>query len=34
LLVNGNTVECNVSQEKRSYDETIHDGAIGIKGTI
>jgi len=31
LLVNDNTAECNVSQEKRNYHETMHDGAIGIK---
>jgi len=34
LLVNDNTADCNVSQEKRNYYETIHDGAIGIKETI
>jgi len=34
LSVNDNTAECNVSQEKRNYHETIYDGAIGIKGTF
>jgi len=27
LLVNANTAECNVSQHKKNYHETIHDGA-------
>jgi len=31
LLVNGNTAECSVSQENRSYQETIRNEAIGIK---
>jgi len=34
LSVNDNTAECNVSQEKRNYHETIHDGTIGIKETF
>jgi len=34
LLVSANTAECNVSQHKRNYHETIYDSAIGIKGTI
>jgi len=34
LLVNDCSVECNVSQHKKNYHETIHDGAIRIKGTI
>jgi len=30
LSVNDNTGECNVSQEKRNYHETIYDGAIAV----
>jgi len=33
-LVNDNTAECNVSQEKSNYHEIIPDGAIGMKETI
>jgi len=31
LFMHGSTAECNLSQEKRNYHETTHDGAIGIK---
>ena len=34
MLVNDNTAEYNVSQEKRNYHETIHDGAIGMKSRL
>ena len=34
LLVNDNTAENYVSQEKRNYHENIHDDAIGTKETI
>jgi len=34
LLVNHNTAECKVSQQKRNYHEAIHNGAIGIKQII
>jgi len=30
MLVNDNTVEYNISQEKRNSHETIYDGAIGV----
>jgi len=31
MLVNDNTAEYNVFQEKGNYHETIYDSAIGIK---
>ena len=31
LLVNDNTVVCNVSRGKRNNYKTIHDGAVGMK---
>jgi len=34
MLVNDNTAEYNVSQEKRNYHETIHDGAIGMTSRL
>ena len=34
MLVNDNTAEYNVSQEKRNNHETNYDGAIGIKETF
>jgi len=34
MLVNDNTAEYNVSQEKRNYHATIYDGAVGIKETF
>jgi len=34
LLVIANPAECNVSQHKKNYHETIHNGAIGMKGTM
>ena len=34
MLVNDNTAEYNVSQEKRKYHENIHDGAIGMKSRL
>jgi len=34
ILVNDNTAEYNVSQEKKNYCETIYDGAISIKETF
>jgi len=34
MLVDDNTVEYNVSQEKTNYHETIYDGAIDIKETF
>jgi len=34
MLVNDNTAQHNVSQEKRNNHETIYDGAIGIKETF
>ena len=33
MLVNDNTAEYNISQEKRNYHKTIYDGPIGIKET-
>jgi len=34
MLVNDNTAEYTVFQEKRNYHETIYDGTIGIKETF
>jgi len=35
MLVNDNTAECNVSQEKkRNNHGTIYDGAIALKETF
>jgi len=34
MLVNDNTPEYNVSQEKRNNHETIYDGAVGIEETF
>jgi len=34
MLVNDNTAEYNVSQEKKDYYETIYDGAISAKETF
>jgi len=31
MLVNDNTADYNLSQEKRNYHETIYDGPIGTK---
>jgi len=34
MLVNDNTAEYNVSQEKKKHHETMHDGAIGTKSRL
>jgi len=34
MLVNDNTAEYTVFQEKRNYHETIYDDTIGIKETF
>jgi len=34
MLVNSNTVEYNVSQEKKKLYETIHGGTLGMKSQL
>jgi len=34
MLVNDNTAECKVFQEKGNYHEIIYDSAVGIKETF